>query len=693
MPSRTCRSTWQSASTSAAERPPQPPPTPRRATAPPKALEKRLPLALFLSFLVLLGWNLVAPRPEAPEAPPAASTAAPASDPRLEGYASVEAEPESRVAAEEEERIELVLGEAGSPGSMELVLSNRGARLLSLRLGDYFSTQDIAFGEEGSGEPRWVDLLESVEAPDGATGSLIWRADESAKVLFTEPLEEALWAHRLLEGGRGIEFTYAPGTGLLLRKRIERGDGEHGLRLVLEVENLAAEGAAGLRQFVLTPADVVPPTGQSRFYQEPQTLAVWRTGDGALDLESAVQEPGGKDLAGSLPRSADSRLAFAGVHNKFFAFLLRPATEQQALGVLGAAYRRVLDLGWLEENPEEDEGDAWRYVVCDLALQVPIPAVGQTSTTTFEIYAGPKQRTALEAADPAYGAMLDEDIGMFSGIAKIITAILSLYQGLVGNWGLAIILMTLTVRAMLFPLNRRAQTAMARFAKKMKRVQPLIDEVKAKYENDPKRQREEQAKIMQKEGAFPPVGGCLPLFLQMPIFIGLFQALRVHFDLRHEPFVFWMKDLSMPDQLARIDLNTHLPFIGTIEYLNILPLMMIVLWIVQHRVTPQPTSSDPKVAQQRKMMIGMQVFFALLFYNYASGLALYMITSSSLAIFEAVVIKRVWPIDDAEQAPKKPGRFMQRFKELQEQQQKLLAQQEEQRRRQQSGKGKKGKRR
>jgi YidC/Oxa1 family membrane protein insertase len=657
-------------------------------------LEKRLPIALFLSFLVLLTWNLLAPRPESPPSTPGSEVGAPAADPRLQGYGAPASEDAGRVAAGSEERIELVLGEPGTPGAMELVFTNRGARLLSLRLADYFSSQDRARGELGDGEAEWVELLRSVETPAGPTGSLVWRADETTRALFTEPLEDALWQHRLLEDGRGIEFTYAPGTGLLLRKRLERGEGLQELRLVLEIENQGASGAAGLRQFVLTPAEVVPATGDSRFYQEPQTLAVWRRDDGGLDLEKAVSEPGGKDLVGSLPREADSRLAFAGVHNKFFALLVRPATEQQALGVLAAGYRRVQDLDWLAEHPEEDEGEAWRHVVCDLALQVPVPEVGGTSTTSFELYAGPKQRAALEAVDPAFGAMLDEDIGMFSGIAKIITAILGFYQAIVGNWGLAIILMTLTVRALLFPLNRRAQTAMARFSKKMKRVQPLIDEVKAKYESDPKRQREEQAKIMQREGAFPPVGGCLPLFLQFPIFIGLFQALRVHFDLRHEPFVLWMKDLSMPDQLARIDLDTHLPLIGTIEYLNILPLLMIVLWIVQHRVTPQPNSDDPKVAQQRKMMIGMQVFFALLFYDYASGLALYMITSSSVAIFEALVIKRMWPIDDSELAPKKPGRFMQRFKELQEQQQKLLAQQEEQRRRQQGGKGgKKGKRR
>ena len=656
------------------------------------ALEKRLPIALFLSFLVLMTWNILSPPPEEPEGEESAVQEAQV-DPQLEGYSSsAPVAAEDRVTAEVEELITLSLGRPGEPGAMELEFTNRGARLMTLRLADYFSTQDRALSESGEAPIEWVELLSSVESQSGTTGSLGLRADGSAKSLLPEPLETALWQHRRLDGGEGIEFTYAPGNGLVFTKRLDRGAGEHDLRLTIGVTNEGASGVAGLKQFVFTPAEVVRPTGESRFYQEPQTLAVWGDDDGRYDLESAVQKTGGKDLVGSLPRAANSRLAFAGVHNKFFAFLAAPLTAQQANGILGASYRRLQDRGWLVENPEEDPGDAWKYVVCDLTMQLAIPEVGGSSEVAFDLYAGPKQRDELEDANPAYAEMLDEDIGMFSGIAKIITAILSFYQGIVGNWGFAIILMTLTVRALLFPLNRRAQTAMARFAKKMKRVQPMINDIKERYENDPKKQREEQAKIMQKEGAFPPVGGCLPLFLQFPVFIGLFQALRVHFDLRHEPFILWMKDLSAPDQLAQINLNTHLPFIGTIEYLNVLPLMMIVLWIVQHRVMPQPNSEDPKVAQQRKLMIGMQVFFALLFYNYASGLALYMITSSSVAIFESLVIKRVWPLDDSEQAPKKPGRFMAKFKALQAQQQKLLEQQEAQKRQQGGKGGKKGKR-
>jgi YidC/Oxa1 family membrane protein insertase len=635
-------------------------------------LEKRLPIALFLSFLVLMAWGIFSPKPPPTEEGAARSEVPAARETRSDaGFAALEPGEETLSAAAEEE-ISLRLGVPGQAGSYEMRFTNRGARLLSLRIGDYFSELDIEQGAAGDAS-TWVQLLSSVETDAGSTGSLGIAASESAKAFLTEPLEDALWQHRLLEGG-GIEFSYAPGTGLVFRKRLEPQGKDYSLRFSFEIENLSAADASGLKQFVFTPADVVPPNGEERFYVEPQALAAWVDRDGVIEIETKIKATGDGPRSGPLSAPAESRLSFAGVHNKFFALLVSPAAPEHARSVLGASWRRVRDAAWLAANPDEKPGDAWRYVVCDLALTLPIPEVGATSEVLFDVYAGPKQRQTLEGISPAFVEMLDEDVGMFSSIANIITAILAFYQGLVGNWGFAIILMTLTVRGLLFPLNRRAQTAMARFAKKMKRVQPLLDANKENYKDDPKKQREEQAKIMQREGAFPPLGGCAPMFLQIPVFIGLFQALRVHFDLRHQPFVLWMKDLSLPDQLLRLDLDTHLPFVGTIEYLNILPLIMIVLWIAQHKVMPQPETTDPKQAQTRKIMIGMQVFFAFLFYNYASGLALYMITSSSLAIFESLVIKRVWPIKDDELEKKKPGRFMQRMVEMQKQQQQRLEQ-------------------
>ena len=168
---------------------------------------------------------------------------------------------------------------------------------------------------------------------------------------------------------------------------------------------------------------------------------------------------------------------------------------------------------------------------------------------------------------------------------------------------------------------------------------------------------------MQEEGAFPPLGGCLPMFLQIPVFIGLFAALRSSFDLRQADFAFWIEDLAVPDQLLRIGL--HLPLIGAIEYLNVLPILMVVLWIWQQKGMPMP--ADEQAARMQKMMLWMPVIMGFFLYHYAAGLSLYMITQSALGIIEQKVIKKLWPLDDVERPKKKSG-FMARLMEMQQQQ-------------------------
>jgi YidC/Oxa1 family membrane protein insertase len=163
---------------------------------------------------------------------------------------------------------------------------------------------------------------------------------------------------------------------------------------------------------------------------------------------------------------------------------------------------------------------------------------------------------------------------------------------------------------------------------------------------------------MQKEGMVPPLGGCLPVFIQLPVFIGLFSALRTSFDLRQAPFFLWIKDLSKPDHLLALHWNTHVPFLGTVDYLNLLPILMVVLWLWQQMTMPKPT--DEQAARMQKMMMFMPVVMGFFLYNYAAGLSLYMCTQSLLGIVEQTVIKKIWPIDDTEQ-PKKSDGFLARM--------------------------------
>ena len=444
---------------------------------------------------------------------------------------------------------------------------------------------------------------------------------------------------RALEGEEtGVEFRYGPGTGIVLTKRVTFVPGTWHLRLTLGIENEGA-GAGGAREFVFSPAGVVPPELDDKFYLEPRATA---GGQDESDYKSGprADEPGSIDVP--------TPLDFAGVHNKFFGFILREDTAGGTSGTMrGARYRPIAEIGVPEPRG---------LVELDVQMGLRLPDEGATSTWDYVIYAGPKDPNLFVEDFAPHALILDSDLsgsfcGLdFSAIGKALLVVLRFFHRFTGNWGVAIILLTIAVRAVLFPLNRRSQTSMARYQKKMKRVQPRLEEIKKRYENDPKKLREAQAKIMQEEGAFPPIGGCLPIFLQLPIFFGLFSMLRTSFDLRQQPFYGWITDLSRPDRLLKIDLELPL-FLPDIEYLNVLPILMVVMWVIQQRGMPAP--ADEQAARMQKMMTFMPIIFGLMLYNYAAGLSLYVMTSSTLGIFEQRVVKKVWPVDDTEQEKKK----------------------------------------
>ena len=613
-------------------------------------MEKRLPLALFLSLLVLFGWNLCHPRQ-----PPAVDPGTP------QGPAATGDEPEPEqpahvpeLAADEERELELLFGVPGEPGYYLARFSNRGGRLVELALGDYFQRNVNHLTEEEKRDwANWTRLLVPVRTPDGESGSLLLRTSTSSEALAPAGLHEVLWTMTELrdQDGRsqGVEFRYGPDTGLVFIKRIRTVPGTWRLELELAIENTGA-AAGPPSTFVLTPAGCVPAELGDRFYNEPRAVAIGGAEDD-WDLEWEHAR-GTRDDAGSLDVAPP--LLIAGGHNKYFVFLLRGDDSGNIPGDMGqrsmrsATWRGVQDLDYLDEHPDDPKG-AWRYVATDVQLELPVPDPGETDVYRYVIYAGPKDPKVLETDHEAQVLIYEKDLSTFSTIGRVILAVLRVFHGLVGNMGVAIILLTLCVRGALFPLNRRSQTSMARYQKKMKRVQPKLEEIKQRFANDLKKQREAQAKLMQEEGAFPPLGGCLPMLLQMPIFFGLFSALRTAFDLRQESFFWWIDDLSQPDRLFTI--NLPIPIIGTIEYLNLQPLLMMALMLLQQLGMPKPT--DEQAARMQKMMRFMPFLFGFFLYSYAAGLSLYVITSSAFGIIEMRVIKKIWPIDDTGPVKKK----------------------------------------
>ena len=225
-------------------------------------------------------------------------------------------------------------------------------------------------------------------------------------------------------------------------------------------------------------------------------------------------------------------------------------------------------------------------------------------------------------------------------LARLLLWIFDLFRGLTGSTGLAVILMTLTVRGGLMPLSIRNQLSMRRHGRKVAKLKPKLEALKARFANDPRRFREEQVKLFREHGIGFPMG-CVMMLLQIPIFFALFASLRIEFDLRHEVFA-WIRDLSGPDRLVDFGLAKGLSLIGIppgggILGLNLLPLLYMGLAIYQQRLMPK--AMDEQQAQQMKMAKWMAIIFPVLLYNYTAALALYMCISSIIAIVESRVVR------------------------------------------------------
>ena len=204
------------------------------------------------------------------------------------------------------------------------------------------------------------------------------------------------------------------------------------------------------------------------------------------------------------------------------------------------------------------------------------------------------------------------------------------FGGKTGNYGIAIILLTMTVRLIMFPIGRKQ----AMMAKKMQDLQPVLAEVKEKYKDDKEALTRETMNVW-KQNKINPAAGCVPALIQMPIFVGLWQSLNNSVELRHSSFLY-IRDLAAPDMLFRFPIE--LPVVG--HFFNLLPFLVVALMLVQTKLfSPPPTT--PEAEMQQKTMKYLMVFMAFMFYKVPSGLGLYFITSSLWQIGERLLLPKL----------------------------------------------------
>lgn len=246
------------------------------------------------------------------------------------------------------------------------------------------------------------------------------------------------------------------------------------------------------------------------------------------------------------------------------------------------------------------------------------------------MYAGPKNYGTLRAKGVGLERTVDLGWSFIGWLAAVILMFLNWVNQYIGNYGISIIILTVIIKIITYPLTVKSLTS----SRRMQEVQPIMKEIQAKYKDNPEKLNQEMMEVYRKYKV-NPVSGCLPLIIQIPIFYAFFNTLRNAVDLKGAPFFLWVNDLSKPDAL--FDLGFTIPFINASTF-NLLPLVMTAVWAVQ-MITGQPTGAVK--SEQQKLMMIMPIVFGFLLYNMPSGLVIYWTVNTLLTLVQQIVMNQM----------------------------------------------------
>jgi YidC/Oxa1 family membrane protein insertase len=418
-----------------------------------------------------------------------------------------------------------------------------------------------------------------------------------------------------------LEFTYSDGN-VEVRKQFSFGadytfraevsvfDGQHYLPLEVAWPGGFGDHTLGSLQEMAMEQAVFQPEASDK----PKTETLMPSFFGRL-FHRGTPPPDKMDIPGPL--------ALAGLEDRYFAGVFIPGSPDEAFRFGRRTWTPPDFKGKENEKPKPLYG---------------LLGSAQAKPLHFRMFVGPKAIQVLKTVNPPLDSLVD--FGWFTIFAKpLFMGLRYIYDHWVHNFGWAIVILTILINMAMFPLKLKQIHS----AQEMQRIQPLMKGIQDKYKqykmNDPRRQKMNQ-EIMKlyQEHHINPLGGCLPMVVQLPILYGFYRVLELPIELRHAPWIWWIKDLSAPD--------TFHPFGIPVP---ILPTLMVISMFVLQKMTPMATA-DPN---QQRMMYIMPIVFGIMFYKLASGLVLYFLVANLVGIAQQEFINKRMPLKKAIPVPRK----------------------------------------
>ena len=633
------------------------------APGPGMSTNQRLLLAMGLCVLVIIGTEILfPPKPKPPAPPPAVTTVVPAA-PGTTPPPAPEAGPAAARPAARPGAPGYAAPPADAPplppipfvsGRLHGVLHSRGASLGRTWLKGIREHPD----SDPSTEKGALEFLNEVEgAQPGALAATLTSPHLQLRDLQTRDWElvsepgavPVTWRARAMAAERG-------GKGIVVEKRILPCDDPSGFHLRVEFtiwnedrENVGKEltlqvrGAslvhppAGARDLLFGRVKVHGVSGPKNF-----------TGP---EVRKAAEEKEPKSVAGPVDWVASS--------TTYFAAILDP--DDAPPGTPAPNYL----VRWEGMDPPPGGKGLAAQPQPSPLLSIPV-GVGEPGAMTrvgFTFYVGPTTDVITEGTETVPVLDREEyqryrpvrDPGMFDLISQTLFWVLKGFHAIIPNWGVAIILLTVLVRGLMFPLSRKQMRSTLEYSRKMAKVKPKLDALKEKHGGDRQRMAQEQMRLMKEHNVPLMPGGCLLTFLQLPIWFALYGMLQYNFDLRHAEFL-WISDLSAAEHIGGRPLFPfieHVPLVpNAFMYLNLLPLFMTTTWFFASQAT-MTAPADEQQAQMQSMMKWMPFVMLLFpgFYDMPAGLCLYITASSTWGIVESRYIRKKYAPEAASPAP------------------------------------------